>query len=81
MDTYAGRILRIDLSSGSITREPIDVELRRKFIGGRGFGIGYLFQEMQAGTDPLGERNKLIFMPGALAGTRAQGFGRWIVMD
>ncbi len=80
MDTYAGRLLRIDLSSGSITREPIAADLRKKFIGGRGLGISYLFQEMQAGTDPLGERNKLIFMPGALAGTRAQGFGRWIVM-
>ena len=48
MDTYAGRLLRINLSSGSIVREPIDVELCRKFIGGRGFGISYLFREIQA---------------------------------
>ena len=80
MTTYAGYLLRANLSSGAITREPIPVDRQEKFIGGRGFGISYLLEEMQGGFDPLGEDNKLMFMPGVLAGTAAQGFGRWIVM-
>lgn len=80
MTTYAGYLLRANLSSGAITREPIPVNRQEKFIGGRGFGISYLLEEMQGGLDPLGEDNKLMFMPGVLAGTAAQGFGRWIVM-
>ena len=58
----------------------IPVNRQEEFIGGRGFGISYLVEEMQGGLDPLGEDNKLMFMPGVLAGTAAQGFGRWIVM-
>jgi aldehyde:ferredoxin oxidoreductase len=80
MATYTGRLLRIDLSSGSIREEPISRDVRRKFIGGRGFGIHYLFQENRPGIEPLGDENRLIFMPGLLAGSPAQGFGRWIVM-
>lgn len=80
MSTYAGQLLRINLSSRSISREPIPTETQRTFVGGRGFGIRHLFDEMPAGVDPLGPDNKLIFLPGALAGTQAQGFGRWIVM-
>lgn len=80
MTTYAGQLLRVDLSSGSMSREPIPAEVHREFLGGRGLGIRYLFRETVPGLDPLGPENELIFLPGVLAGTQAQGFGRWIVM-
>lgn len=80
MSTYTGHVLRIDLASGTSSREPIPADFQRKFIGGRGFGIRYLFNELRQGVDPLGEENTLFFLPGALAGSRAQGFGRWMVM-
>ncbi|MFZ5868312.1 MAG: aldehyde ferredoxin oxidoreductase family protein [Thermodesulfobacteriota bacterium] len=80
MATHTGRLLRIDLSSGSIGEELISPDVQRKFIGGRGLGIHYLFRENRPGIEPLGDENRLIFMPGLLAGSPAQGFGRWIVM-
>ncbi len=80
MCAYTGYLLRIDLSSGKAEKESIPLELRKQFIAGRGFGIHYLFQEMSKGIDPLGEDNKLLFLPGLMAGTKAIGFGRWIVM-
>jgi len=40
--------------------------MARDFIGGAGFGIKYLFDEVKPGTDPLGPENKLIFAPGLL---------------
>lgn len=80
MSTHAGCLLRVNLSTGSVAREHIPEDMRRKVIGGRGFGISYLFEEMAKGVDPLGPDNKLTFLPGVLAGTAAIGFGRWIVM-
>ncbi len=80
MSTYTGHILRVNLSSGAISKESVPEALQRKLVGGRGFGAGYLFEEMRPGIEPLSEDNPLIFMPGVLAGTKANGFGRWIVM-
>jgi aldehyde:ferredoxin oxidoreductase len=80
MSTYTGHILRVNLSSGTISKESVPEALQRKLVGGRGFGAGYLFEEMRPGIEPLSEDNPLIFMPGVLAGTKANGFGRWIVM-
>lgn len=80
MSTYSGYLLRVNLSSGAVAKEPVPSSICRTFIGGRGFGIHYLYEEMQRGTEPLAEDNKLLFMPGVLGGTGANGFGRWIVM-
>ena len=79
MSTYTGRLLRVDLITGSSSWETLPPNLQQTFVGGRGFGIHYLWEEMPSGVDPLGPENKLVFLPGALAGTSAQGFGRWIV--
>ena len=80
MSTYTGFFLKVNLSSGAVSRDRVSVDLQKKFIGGRGFGISYLFGETRPGIEPLAEENKLLFLPGVLAGTNAQGFGRWIVM-
>jgi aldehyde:ferredoxin oxidoreductase len=76
---YMGTILRINLSTGAITREELADELKRQFIGGRGFGVKMLFDELKPGIDPLSPDNKLIFQCGPLAGTGAQSCSRWIV--
>ncbi|MDH7488888.1 MAG: aldehyde ferredoxin oxidoreductase family protein [Anaerolineae bacterium] len=73
---YGGNILRIDLTTGSITTEPTDPKLAEKFLGGRGFGIYFLFTEMPRGADPLGPDNLLIFSPGPLSGTLVPGAGK-----
>ncbi|MEM2273376.1 MAG: aldehyde ferredoxin oxidoreductase family protein, partial [Candidatus Bathyarchaeia archaeon] len=75
---YAGKILRIDLTHHKSVTEPLNKDLVEKFIGGRGFGIKILFDEMTRGVDPLGPDNKLIFAVGPLTGTKAQSASRWI---
>lgn len=75
-----GELLRVDLSSGKYRVERIPEQIRRNFIGGRGLGIKYLYDEVQPGTDPLGPENRLIFATGVLAGTAAQACSRWLVM-
>lgn len=66
---YAGKILRVNLTDQSSKWEELSPELARDFIGGTGFGIKYLFDEVKAGTDALGPDNKLIFSPGPFTGT------------
>jgi len=66
---YSGKILRINLSDQSVKTEDLPEKLARLFIGGAGFGIKLLYDEVKKGADPLGPENKLIFAPGPLSGT------------
>jgi aldehyde:ferredoxin oxidoreductase len=75
---YAGKYLRVNLSSGSVVDEPYDQREAADFIGGRGFGISHLYREVPPGIDPLGEQNKLIFMTGILTGTAVVASSRWL---
>ena len=43
MNGYGGKILRVNLTTGKITKEQTPVDVARDFIGGRGFGAYYLF--------------------------------------
>ena len=79
MSTYTGKLLRVNLTTGAITVEPIPEQVIRDFMGPRGFGIKYLYDELKRGGDPLGPENKLFLGAGVLCGTTGQGFSRWLV--
>jgi len=66
---YTGKVLRINLTEKTSKKEKLPLEVARDFIGGAGFGIKYLFDEVKGGTDPLGPENKLIYAPGPFTGT------------
>lgn len=57
---YTGKIMRIDLTHQTTRKEKLPLRVAKDFIGGAGFGIKFLFDEVKAGTDPLGPENKLI---------------------
>ncbi|HPU70188.1 MAG TPA: aldehyde ferredoxin oxidoreductase N-terminal domain-containing protein, partial [Coprothermobacter proteolyticus] len=66
---YMNRILRVDLSNRTWTTEELDEKLVRDYIGGRGFGAKFLYDDLKPGIDPLGEENEIIFIAGPLAAT------------
>ena len=76
MNGYAGKILRVNLTNGKITKEPTPPDLARDFIGGRGFGIYFLLKEVPKGADPLGPENKLIISSGPISGMMIPGGGK-----
>jgi aldehyde:ferredoxin oxidoreductase len=78
MKGYAGRFLRVNLSARTVANEPLPMQVAMDFIAGRGFGIKYLYDELAPHVDPLGEHNKLLLVPGLLAGTPAQAVSRWV---
>ena len=75
-----GKLLRVNLTEGSILQEEIPEEKAKKFLGGRGLGTKYLFDELTPGIDPLGPENKLIFMTGLLTGTPSPSASRYSVV-
>ena len=77
---YAGKVVRVDLTTGTVTTETLPERAARLFLGGRGLGAKYLYDEVPAGADPLGPANKLYFLCGPLAGTPAQASSRWMVV-
>jgi aldehyde:ferredoxin oxidoreductase len=76
MNGYAGKVLRVDLTTGKITKENTPLEAIRDFIGGRGFGAYFLFKEVPPHADPLGPLNKLIISSGPLSGLLIPGAGK-----
>jgi aldehyde:ferredoxin oxidoreductase len=65
---YTGKVLRIILSDKTSKVEPLPETVAKDFMGGAGFGIKYLYDEVRPGTDALGPENKLIFAPGPFTG-------------
>ena len=68
---WAGTLLRVDLSNGTIEREPLEEKLCNLFVGGRGISAKILFDEVPPEIKPLSPHNKLIFSCGPLSGTSA----------
>ncbi|QLK25828.1 aldehyde ferredoxin oxidoreductase [Natrinema zhouii] len=62
------RLLRVDLSTRSVDSVPVPEPRLRRYVGGKGLGARYLYEELEAGTDPLGPANVLLFMLGPLSG-------------
>ncbi len=74
-----GKLLLVDLERGRIEAEELNMEWARQFVGGSGLACRYLYDLVDADTDPLGPDNPLIFMTGPLVGTRAPSCGRYVV--
>ena len=72
---YEPRVLRVDLATGSITREKKDAGWARKYLGGMGFGTRILWEELPPETAWNAPENELIFSLGALTGTTTCGSG------
>ena len=64
MNGWIGTVLRINLTTSTITKEPLNAEWAKDYVGGRGLGVKYLSEEMDPTVDPLSPDNKMIFATG-----------------
>lgn len=76
---WNGRILRVDLSKGKWSVQEYDSSLALNFIGGRGFAIKILWDELEPGTPPLSPKNKFILAAGPLTGLPLASSGKMVV--
>ena len=74
---YLGKLLFVDLSTGTIKVETPDDSLYRNYLGGYGIGVRILYDRMKAGVDPLGPENILGLVTGPLTGSPAIGGSRY----
>jgi aldehyde:ferredoxin oxidoreductase len=77
---WHGRILRVNLTTGSIHEESFSHEQARKYFGGRGLAIKVLLEGMDPGADPLSPENLLVMASGPLTSTPAPTGNRYMVV-
>jgi len=84
-----GKILEIDLSDRTYRVTPIDENIARKYLGGKGYALWILYQDLKKlerkgiaprDIDPFGPENTLIFATGPATGTSFPNGGRYHVM-
>ncbi len=87
---YSDRILKVNLSDGTLKTFPVNKELAKKYLGGKGYATYLIYQKLKkyekegiypADIDPFGEKNDIIFATGPATGVA--GFpepGRYHVM-
>lgn len=77
---WHGRLLRVNLTDGTIHEETISEETAKKYIGGRGLAIKYLVEGMDPQADPLSPKSLLIMATGPLTSTPAPTGNRYMVV-
>ncbi len=78
--TLNRKIAYINLTTGEVEVKPIPLDVRRKFLGGRGLDAYLLLNHSKKGCDPLGPDNPLIVSGGILTATCASATARTHVM-
>ncbi len=76
---YAGRILHVNLTDGSLSIEQPDEVFYRRYMGGSALAMHYILSEVPAGADPLGPENVLVVSVGVLTGAPISGQSRVMV--
>jgi aldehyde:ferredoxin oxidoreductase len=80
MNGWIGKLLRINLTSGEIKKEPLNMKDANDFVGGRGLGTKIYCDEVSPKIDPFSPDNKIIYITGPLTGTFASCPGRYEVV-
>jgi len=78
--SWAGKILRVDLTAGTCKSEPLNMDWAKQYLGQRGLATKYFVEEVDAKVDPLSPDNKVIWATGPLTGTMASTGGRYSVV-
>ncbi len=76
---YNGCILHVDLTKQTWEVERPDEVWYRTYMGGSSLASYYLLKELKPGTDPLSERNVLVFACSVVTGVPLSGFNRYTV--
>jgi aldehyde:ferredoxin oxidoreductase len=76
MSSYNGKLVRLNLTSRQSRVEDIPEKWLKEYIGGRGIGVRYLYEELKPGVEPLSAENKVVMMMGPLGATTAMSVSR-----
>ncbi|MGB8856540.1 MAG: aldehyde ferredoxin oxidoreductase family protein [Burkholderiales bacterium] len=77
---WTKKVLRVNLTNGTCTSEPLNMQWADQYLGQRGLATKYFVNEVSPKVDPLSPENKLIMATGPLTGTMASTGGRYSVI-
>ncbi|HDS11650.1 MAG TPA: aldehyde:ferredoxin oxidoreductase, partial [Candidatus Wirthbacteria bacterium] len=78
---YTDQILHINISDYSITPKSVDPQMKKTFIGGRGYGLKLLWDATTPQTNWNDPENEIIINTGPLCGTtQYPGMGKSLVV-
>lgn len=80
MNGWVGKILRVDLTTSSITETPTS-DYMPKLIGGRGIGAMVYWEEVSPNINAFDPENALIIMTGPSTGTLAPAASRFSITN
>lgn len=78
--SWTRKFLRVNLSTGSVAEEDLNMQWAHDYLGQRGLATRYLVDEIDPQCDALGPDNKMIMTTGPLTGTIASTGGRYSVV-
>ena len=73
---YAGSISYTDLSEGKSVKKPLELALRKNFLGGAGISAKLAYELIKPAAAPLSPGNVLVFGVGPFVGTLIPGAGK-----
>jgi aldehyde:ferredoxin oxidoreductase len=68
---YAGQVLYVDLTKEEIRKEPLDLDMARKFLGGFGLNCKFAWDLLNPDVDPYSPDNMIFMGMGPMLGTAA----------
>ena len=78
--SWQNRVLRVNLTDGIISKEPLNMQWAQDYLGERGLATKYLMEGMDPRADAMSPENMLIFATGPLTGTMSSTSGRFAVV-
>jgi len=79
---YTGETLYVNLTDGTIASKKVTEEMKEKFVGGRGFGLWYLWHGVEDNTKWDDPENEIVISSGPCGGiTQYPGSGKSLVVS
>jgi aldehyde:ferredoxin oxidoreductase len=79
---YTDKILYINVGTGEIRDKDVPVEMKEKFIGGKGYGLRLLWNATKPGTAWDDPENEIVISSGPIGGiTQYSGTGKSLVVS
>jgi aldehyde:ferredoxin oxidoreductase len=79
---YTNKTLYVNLSDNTVSDKDVTEEMKEKFIGGRGFGLWYLWHGVEDDTEWDDPENEIVISSGPCGGiTQYPGSGKSLVVS
>ena len=77
---WNGKVLNVDLTNRVVNTEPLDLDMAKKYVGGLGFGLKVVYDEVKPGMDAFDPATPIVFTTGPVTATDVPSSGAYVVV-